>query len=79
MTDERILESLHELYVKDDLVPLIGAGFSKPFGLPEWDELLSEILATATLEEGYRLACELDLGKRQYFNLNYSRHNSINC
>ena len=71
-------ETLHRLYEENNLVPLIGAGFSKPFGLPEWDELLRNILQDADMEAGYRSACELDLNKKYFFKVINSLKDNAN-
>lgn len=31
---------LHQAYLRQRLIPFIGAGFSQPLGLPQWDELM---------------------------------------
>ena len=40
------LAILHDLYSKKELALILGAGISVPFGLPQWNELLSKCFST---------------------------------
>ncbi|MBK7105031.1 MAG: SIR2 family protein [Ignavibacteriae bacterium] len=44
------ISEIKAIYSEKRLVPFIGAGFSKPLGLPSWKELIDEI----ALELGFR-------------------------
>lgn len=37
------IEALQDKYNKGKLVPVLGAGLSRPFGLPDWGDLLIEV------------------------------------
>ena len=37
------LRKLRDLYKEENLVPFIGAGLSKPFNIPDWDQLIRRL------------------------------------
>lgn len=45
------LKKLRELYHSGQLVPFIGAGFSVPFNVPSWEDLIKEISSNHVDEE----------------------------
>ena len=45
------IESIQQAYKEKKLIPFIGAGFSKPLGLPSWDGLIANIASELGYEK----------------------------
>lgn len=68
LLNEEMLKRLHDIHKEGKLVPLIGAGLSKPFGMPSWSELLNTILESLTqLDSSYVSVCKNEIAKGRFF------------
>lgn len=63
-----IIESIRKDYQEGNLIPVIGAGCSKPFDIPDWDELLQEIANRAVLDESYKKVIFEEIKAERFFN-----------
>lgn len=63
------LEDLCNDYHENKIVPLIGAGLSMPFNIPNWGNLIREITAKYAVGDSsfVKLAVEKDLEKYDYW------------
>lgn len=66
--NQRIKKLAATYYRKGNLIPLIGAGCSMPFGSPGWDELISEIAIESIDNAGLIEAVNHYIKKHDYWN-----------
>lgn len=48
---ESIIDLLQDVYSRVNLIPVIGSGFSVPFGFPNWGALVREAVVCFKLDE----------------------------
>ena len=63
----RVKNMVTEFYKNGDLIPVIGAGCSIPFGSPSWYNLIDEIAKDSISSAGILEAIEFSLKKNDYW------------
>ena len=48
---DKLVRHLQDAYQREELVLVLGAGISRPYGLPSWNDLISRIFVTLQADQ----------------------------
>ena len=64
---DKIIEDIKKDYKEGKLIPVIGAGCSTPFGIPDWNGLVKEIANQKLTDDSYKSVIAKEITKGNFF------------